>query len=361
MKQEIKNINKKDILSKKDIISLLKCNDDESVDLFNYASSVRDVCVGDKVFLRGLIEYSNICSKDCLYCGIRKSSKQERYSLNEKQVLEQVKFSLDNNLNSFVIQSGEMESPVFTDKIDSLLRKINQISNGNVRVTLSCGEQTAETYKRWFESGAHRYLLRIETSNKELYYKIHPNDEKHDFEKRLHSLYTLQDTGYQTGTGVMIGLPFQTIDDLAEDLLFMKELDIDMCGMGPFIEHENTPLWQYKDILISEKARFNLSLKMIAILRIMLKDINIAASTAMEALDENGKKKAIEAGANVVMPNITPKLFRKNYKLYYNKPYTDDDAFESLMHTKQKLIVSELNIAAGEYGDSVHYKQRNLR
>lgn len=168
------------------------------------------------------------------------------------------------------------------------------------------GEQSEETYRRWFDSGAERYLLRIETSSEELYKKLHPSSELHNYFKRLKALELLRKTGFQVGTGVMIGLPFQTLEILADDLLFMKELDIHMCGMGPYIEHIHTPLYNNKKQLFHPSVRFNLGLKMVSLLRILMPDINIAATTALQTLEQNGREKAIVVGANVLMPNITP-------------------------------------------------------
>ncbi len=194
-----------------------------------------------------MIEFSNVCSKDCFYCGIRKSNSEViRYTISDKEIFDACRFAWDNGFGSVVLQSGELSTPTFVKRVDHLLKEIKKLSNNELGITLSCGEQSKETYRRWFESGAHRYLLRIEASNRELYYKIHPNDKKHNFEQRLESLSFLKETGYQVGSGVMIGLPFQTIEDLADDLLFFKKIDIDMCGMGPYIEHENTPLVEFK-------------------------------------------------------------------------------------------------------------------
>jgi len=173
-------------------------------------------------------------------------------------------------------------------------------------ITLSCGEQTHETYRRWFENGAHRYLLRIESSNPELYYKIHPKTKKHSFEKRLEALQSLRETGYQVGTGVMIGLPFQTVGDLADDLLFLKETDVDMCGMGPYVEHEHTPLYQFKHLLKTRQERFDLALNMIAVLRLLMPDINIAEATSLPANDPASRDKALAIVANIIITNFIP-------------------------------------------------------
>ena len=219
-------------------------------------------------------------------------------------------------------------------------------------ITLSLGEQSFETYQRWFEAGAHRYLIRIETSEGKLYRKLHPNDSLHDFDNRLRCINDLKKIGYQTGTGVMIGLPFQTVESLARDLLFMKDLDIDMVGMGPYIEHENTPLIQFREMLLQDYKRFELSLKMIAVLRIMMKDINIAATTAIQTLNRNGREEAIRAGANVIMPNITPGRYRDDYALYRNKPVTGLNHVDDLKMIESGLKRIGHSLAYDEWGDS---------
>ncbi len=306
-----------------------------------------------------MVEFSNICSKDCFYCGIRKSNDEViRYTISDKEILDACRFAWENGFGSVVLQSGELSTPTFVKRVDHLLKEIKKLSNNELGITLSCGEQTKETYRRWFESGAHRYLLRIEASNKELYYKIHPNNKKHNFEQRLNSLSFLKETGYQVGSGVMIGLPFQTIEDLANDLLFFKKIDIDMCGMGPYIEHENTPLFQYRHLLKSKQERFELALNMIAVLRLIMPDINIAASTALEAIDENGKEKAVEAGANIIMPNLTPHQYRENYFLYENKPVGDGDLVHEIQKLQTKIESAGCKIGYNNWGDSKHFSSR---
>jgi len=210
----------------------------------------------------------------------------------------------------------------------------------------------------WFNAGAHRYLLRIESSNEELYYKIHPKNRQHDFKTRLKALHDLQETGYQTGTGVMIGLPFQTFEHLADDLLFFKDFDVDMIGMGPYIEHTETPLYQHRHELLPLEERFMLTLKMIAILRIMMKDINIAAATALQAIDPVGREKAIKVGANIIMPNITPTINRENYQLYENKPCIDEGADECTNCLGARIAISGDDIGYGEWGDAPHFAAR---
>jgi biotin synthase len=355
----INKILEKDILSSDDIITLLSSRDEDRTLLFKKSAEIKEKIIGKKVWFRGLIEFSNVCSKDCLYCGIRKGNKNlKRYNLSDEEILTAAKFAYDNRYGSIALQSGELEGTLVADRIENLIFKIKDLSKGELGITLSVGEQTNEVYQKWFDAGAHRYLLRIEATNESLYRKIHPENSKHDYRRRLECLKSLQDIGYQTGTGVMIGLPFQTMDDLASDLIFMKEFNIDMCGMGPYIEHADTPLIHYAADLLPLKERFDLTLKMIAIIRIMMKDINIVAATALQAIDPVGREKAIKIGANIIMPNITPGRYRDSYKLYDNKPCTDESAEDCQSCLEARVSLADSEIVYGEWGDSQHYDKR---
>jgi biotin synthase len=230
------------------------------------------------------------------------------------------------------------------------------MTQGRLGITLSCGEQTEEVYRHWFDLGAKRYLLRIETSSNQLYRKLHPDDKDHHYVTRLNALESLKKIGYQLGTGVMIGLPFQSIEDLADDLLFMKRMDIAMCGMGPYVEHHETPLYAYKNLLLPLSERLSLSLKMIAVLRMMMSDINIAATTALQSIDKNARMKAIEIGANVLMPNITPRNFRNYYFLYENKPISSQSDEEELRFLEEQLRIIGHEIGFFRQGNSLHYQ-----
>lgn len=345
--------------SRDEIAQLLQLEGDNRSLLLKKAKQVKEENVGKKVYFRGLIEFSNICSKDCLYCGIRKSNKNvQRYNATDDEILSACRFAWENRFGSVVLQSGERDSPAFVNRVDGLLKKIKQLSHNELGITLSCGEQSRETYLRWFESGAHRYLLRIEASNPELYHKIHPENRKHSFGRRLEALQFLRETGYQVGTGVMIGLPFQTVDDLAGDLLFFKKTDIDMCGMGPYIEHEHTPLYRFRHLLKTKQERFDLALNMIAVLRLLMPDINIAAATALQAIDPGGREKALAVGANVIMPNLTPCEYRKEYLLYEDKPCLDEDAELCRNCLEARIELAGSEIGYNEWGDSKHFSKR---
>ncbi|HHU26546.1 MAG TPA: [FeFe] hydrogenase H-cluster radical SAM maturase HydE [Bacteroidales bacterium] len=351
----------KEKLSKENLIALLSTKGEEKQRLFERAALVKKQHVGNKVYLRGLIELSNRCQKDCYYCGIRHSNHTlHRYMLSHDETMKTVMKAYEKGYGSVTIQSGEWNSPEFIARIDRIVRETKQATNGAVGITLSCGEQCKETYRRWFESGADRYLLRVETSSEALYRKLHPNNSFHTYLQRVKALEALGETGYQVGTGVMIGLPFQTIEQLADDLLFMQQIDIDMCGMGPYIEHPNTPLYAHRDKLLPLEERLHLSWKMVALLRILMNDINIAATTALEAIDGNAREKAIAVGANVVMPNITPSSYRPGYLLYENKPLpaANDNGEGELTSLERRLYDMDHVIAYFQQGNSARYEKR---
>lgn len=358
----IKSLLNKNHLQKDDLITLLNASEEDRKLIYEKAAKVKAEYVGRKVYFRGLVEYSNRCKKNCYYCGVRAGNKHlDRYELTEEEVLEAARIAYENSFASMVIQSGEKSDKAFIKKIGVILNKIRKLSDGKLGITLSLGEQTENTYHYWRECGAHRYLLRIETSNRELYRRLHPDNMLHSYDKRIEALHFLRKTGYQVGTGVMIGLPFQTTDHLADDLIFFRELDVDMAGMGPYIEHEHTPLYQFKDQLLPRIERFNLSLKMVALLRIIMKDINIAATTAMQAIDPQGREKALLAGANVIMPNLTPLKYRENYKLYEDKPCIDEEADECRNCLEIRIKMAGDTIGYGEWGDSKHFAKRTQK
>lgn len=358
MSNNINNILKGD-LGVRELAYLLQLKGADQKLLFSKAQEVQLANVGRKVFYRGLVEFSNVCAKDCFYCGIRKGNKEiDRYNIEDEHIVNAAKFAWENKYSSMVLQAGERNDSAFIDRVTKLLKTIKQETNNELGITISLGEQTADTYKKWFDSGAHRYLLRIETSSPVLYKQLHPDNQMHDYTERVSCLDSLRNVGYQVGTGVMIGLPWQTYEDLARDLLFMKERDIDMCGMGPYIEHEDTPLYAQKEMLWPIEERFNTSLNMIALLRILMKDINIAATTALQAIDPMGREKALKIGANVIMPNITPTAHRKDYQLYQNKPCTDEGAEDCGNCMSIRIEMADREPGLGEWGDSPHFQNR---
>jgi biotin synthase len=334
---------------------LLESDFSELNRLYKEAKAVKQSTLGHDVYLRGLIELSNICTKDCFYCGIRKSNRSvNRYIMTKDEIIASAMFAFEKGFGSIVLQSGERDDENFIRFIEDIVEEINRLTSRQLRITLSLGEQTSETYKRWFNAGAHRYLLRIETSNESLYNKIHPKD--HSFKDRVDCLFALKRIGFQLGTGVMIGLPYQTVDDLVNDILFFKEMDIDMIGMGPFIEHSQTPLFgKPVDITKSHPELFELSLKMIAATRIFLPKINIAATTALQTLDPLGREKGINAGANIIMPNISPAKYREDYLLYENKPCVNDLADDCYECVVKRVEITGQKVALFSHGDSLNF------
>lgn len=292
--------------SKNDIIEILK--DDSNNDwLFSLADKTREEYVGDEVHLRGLIEFSNICKRQCKYCGLRCEDKFiDRYRISKEDIISYAEHAVNMGYKTIVLQSGEDEY-YNTDLMCEIIAGIKKLG---VALTLSIGEKTYEEYKAFKEAGADRYLIRIETTDKTLYNQMHPNM---DFDNRVRCLENLGRLGYEVGTGCLVGLPNQTIESLADDILFFKEINADMVGIGPFIPHPHTPL---KD---SATGSFTLALKVMALTRILLKDINIPATTAMETLNPNGRIIALQSGANVVMPNVTTTEYRAKYEIYPNK------------------------------------------
>lgn len=344
---------------RQDILTWLKTTDaDKLKELYQQAYALKREHVGTSVYFRGIIEFSNICQKNCLYCGIRNDNPHvKRYQMTDAEIIETAKLAHGMGYASIVLQSGERQDPAFIDHIETLLKRIQQACNGELGVTLSLGEQSYETYLRWFSAGAKRYLLRIETSNADLYGKLHP--ENHDYQYRLRCLTFLKKIGYQVGTGVMIRLPFQTYNDLCDDLLFFKKHDIDMIGMGPYIAHDDTPLGKNPSYAIEEDP-LELSLKMIALTRILMNDINIASTTALQALSPNGRELGLLAGANIIMPNMTPVKYRKDYQLYENKPCLDENAEMCRSCLEQRIQSIGETIGYHQWGDSPHFQKRVL-
>ncbi|MBR1949275.1 MAG: radical SAM protein [Bacteroidales bacterium] len=399
---------------------------------------------GPEVYFRGLIEISNICRKNCLYCGIRRGNcNVERYEMSDAQVLQEAQFALDAGYGSIAIQGGERTDSAFIERITRLIYAIRRLQPGgnpldavphrrggdapvvpggenNLGITLSLGEQEREVYREWKNAGATRYLLRIEASNRELYEKLHPGygaaeegmdsfqentvtpdncrelqncagvqncgdsqtcsksqicreARMHSYDARVQALHDLKSEGYLLGSGIMIGLPFQTRKNLDEDLQFLKDLQVDMVGMGPYIPHKDTPLGQivsswrsgdpsltdtlpphFKELAVLPRGDFwnltngellELSIDMVARLRILMPHINIAATTALQVLHPYGREMALLAGANVIMPNMTETSLRGNYSLYEGKHGVEDDAAS----TRDKLLdnLSRMGIPVG--------------
>ena len=298
-------------LEKEEIVQLLQTTDCDSV-LFETADSLREKYVGNFVHLRGLIEFSNICKQNCLYCGLRRENHNvQRYRLTTEEILDFAGKARSYGYRTVVLQSGEDD--YFTvDKMQYIIRKIKEL---DLAITLSVGEKSTSEYSAYKEAGADRYLLRIETTDRALYERLDPGMS---FVNRMRCLKDLKALGYEVGTGSLVGLPGQTVESLADDILFFKQLNADMIGIGPFIPNPDTPL------ATAAGGSFEMSLKVMAITRLLLPDINIPATTAMETLNRQGRVIALQSGANVVMPNVTEGDYRKFYALYPGKICIND-------------------------------------
>lgn len=272
---------------------------------------------GNSVFVRGLIEISNICKNDCLYCGIRKSNKNcDRYRLGKDEIIECADEGYNLGFRTFVLQGGE--DGYFTDEVLVDIIKEIKLRHSDCAVTLSLGERSRESYKKLYDAGADRYLLRHETADKAHYGKLHPDNLS--FENRMRCLRDLRETGYQVGCGFMVGSPYQRAEHLAKDLKFIEEFSPDMCGIGPFIPHKDTPFAK------ETQGTLELTCFLLSIIRLIKPNILLPATTALGTIDPTGREKGIEAGANVVMPNLSPVSVRKKYELYDNKICTGEES-----------------------------------
>lgn len=307
----IKKAEEHHILTREEIISIIK-DDSINDELFSAANRVREKYMGNEVHLRGIIEFSNICKRNCMYCGLRMDNENlKRYRLMPDEIVELARKAAGYGYKSVVLQSAE-DSYYTTEILQDIIKRIKKF---NIAVTLSLGEKTFEEYKSYKEAGADRYLLRIESTDRALYESLDP---KMSHKNRLRCLSDLKTLGYEVGTGNLVGLPNQSVESIADDILFFKEIDADMVGLGPFIPNEDTPLGDYK------VDNFTMSLKVMALVRLLLPDSNVPATTAMESLNRNGRVIALSSGANVVMPNITEGEYRKLYALYPGKICVND-------------------------------------
>ena len=307
--------------TKPDFVELIKCAEDpEAVRrLKEEAVRIREIYYGKKVFTRGLIEYTNYCKNDCYYCGIRKSNTNaKRYRLTEDEIMACCENGYELGFRTFVLQGGE-DAYYTDDRMVAIIKKIKE-AYPECALTLSIGEKSYESYKRFREAGADRYLLRHETANEEHYRKLHP--EKMSLAVRKNCLYDLKKLGYQVGAGMMVGSPYQTTEDLAEDLVFLKELQPEMVGIGPFIPHHDTQFAK------EPAGSVEMTLFLLAVIRILLPKVLLPATTALGTMDPLGREKGLQAGANVVMPNLSPVKNRKQYELYDNKICTGEEAAE---------------------------------
>ncbi len=308
---------------------LITERDSESAALLREkADAVRREHYGNDIYIRGLIEISNICKNDCLYCGIRASNKNcERYRLNSEEILVCCDEGYELGLRTFVLQGGE--DAHFTDDLLCNLIKQIKCKYPDCAVTLSLGERSKESYQKLYDAGADRYLLRHETAADEHYAKLHPSNMRLD--TRMMCLHTLKEIGYQVGCGFMVGSPYQTVDNIVQDLKFIESFQPDMCGIGPFIPHRDTPFAEF------EQGSVELTCYLLSIIRLICPTVLLPATTALGTIDPQGREKGILAGANVIMPNLSPEDARAKYNLYNGKLSTGSEAAESLIKIKNSM------------------------
>ncbi|HHU50409.1 MAG TPA: [FeFe] hydrogenase H-cluster radical SAM maturase HydE [Firmicutes bacterium] len=343
MRELIDKLHREKVLSKAEFVELLKgFNKDDAQYLFSQSRALADELFGKKIYIRGLIEFTNFCKNDCFYCGIRRSNHQaERYRLSKEDILSCCEQGYALGFRTFVLQGGE--DPWYTD--EKLIDIISSIRRAypDCAITLSLGEKTYEQYRGYYKAGANRYLLRHETANAEHYAKLHPPAQR--AEDRQRCLYHLKEIGYQVGTGFMVGSPGQTTEHLAEDLLFIKKLKPHMIGIGPFIPHKDTAFAKFP------AGSLDLTLFLLGLLRLMLPSALIPATTALGTIHPEGRELGILAGANVVMPNLSPVWVRKKYELYDHKICTGEEAAECrhCLQGRLQKIGYELVVSKGDY------------
>lgn len=309
--------------------------------LFFHSNQTRLEFYGRQVYLRGLIEFSNVCQRNCGYCGIRRDNKRvDRYRLSKAEILACCQEGYRLGYRTFVLQSGE--DPYYTD--ERLVEILTEIRSKfpDSAITLSIGERSFESYQRLFEAGADRYLLRHETASEDLYQSLHPDMSFHN---RRKCLTQLKEIGYQVGAGFMVGLPGQTNEDLAKDLVFLKEIEPEMVGIGPFIPHSDTPLGTFQGGTIKK------TLILLALTRLLLPDVLLPSTTAMGTLDPLGREKALKVGANVVMPNLSPVNVRAKYELYEGKICTGDESAQCRVCIEKRINSAgfEINMERGDH------------
>lgn len=329
IKEMIETLEKKGELEKNEFRWILtKTNEQESEWVRYRARSIADEVYGKSIYLRGLIEFSNYCKNDCYYCGIRCSNKQaSRYRLSKEEILECCRQGYELGFRTFVLQGGE--DSYYTDDILVQIIEGIKLKFPECAVTLSLGERSKESYRILKEAGADRYLLRHETANPKHYAKLHP--PKMSWEYRKQCLYWLKELGYQVGCGFMVGTPYQTIDDLIDELFFLREINPQMVGIGPFLSHKDTPFRKEKN------GSLTMTLLMLSLIRIMYKNALLPATTALATIDKRGRELGILAGANVLMPNLSPVSQREKYTLYDGKVCMGDEAAECKMYLEKRL------------------------
>lgn len=338
----IEKLNNTHILNKSEALQLIKQGAQHKNLLFALAQKTAQKSFGRQIFVRGLIEFTNYCKNDCYYCGIRRSNKNAaRYRLTQEEILECCRAGYGLGFRTFVLQGGE--DYFYSDEDIAAIVRAIKAQHPDCAVTLSIGERSRKTYALWKQAGADRYLLRHETADFAHYAKLHPAELS--AKNRQNCLYTLKELGYQAGAGFMVGSPYQTAENLADDLMFLQKLRPQMIGIGPFIPHHDTP---FKD---EPAGSVELTLVLLAVLRLLFPHVLLPATTALGTLAPGGRLLGIKAGANVIMPNLSPQNVRGKYLLYDNKLHTGAEAAEALNELQREVasIGYQIVSARGDY------------
>ncbi|ORX43515.1 biotin synthase [Piromyces finnis] len=370
-------------LNRNELQALITCKDNKVIQaMYHHAESITQRFFGNKIYLRGIVEFSNECEKNCKYCGVRRSVKSvKRYCMDKEEILKCSDVVYNNGYGTFMLQSGEITTPERLEWLEDVVRSIKKRSRElesktfnrplseckGLQIALSVGELSSENYQRLYDAGARRYLLRIESSNPKLYAKLHPKD--HHWEVRHQCLLDLKRIGYQTGTGILIGVPYQTSWDIADDILYLDRLGAHMIGMGPYVYQSNTPIGNYWKLTVGKTIKTeedqknyhqylkDLTIRVYALTRIVMGYANIAATTALIALAPNARQEALVSGCNLVMPIITPDEFRKEYSLYKGKSevVAHRENLIKLIHSIGKEPVFF------EWGDAISHPMENKK
>lgn len=344
--ETLRKAGREEPLTQDDLVALLQAEGGQAEELFRVADGVRRRYVGDEIHLRGLIEFSNFCARQCAYCGLRAPNRRlVRYRMTIEEVVATARRAEKLGMKTVVLQSGE-DAYFTAERMVEMIRAIKE--SADVAVTLSIGERPREEYRSFREAGADRFLLRHETADPALYSRLHPDMR---FEDRIRCLRDLRAEGFQVGAGCMVGLPGQTVETLARDILLLQELDVDMVGIGPFVPHPDTPLGRHPT------GSAEMAIKVVALARIATKNAHIPATTALATTDSRGTERAFAAGANVVMPNLTPLEYRKHYAIYPNKHGSTDDTEEILANLRSCIDRMGRCVGTG-YGHSL--KRRDV-
>jgi len=340
-------------LSRSQIVEMLCLRGDEQVALHNKASDIRKTNLHNSIYIRALVEFSNNCCNDCFYCGLRKSNKNiKRFELSPEEILAIADDASDAGINSIVLQSGERRDRKFTSYVSYTIKVIKE-KHPRMCITLASGEQERGVYEEFYEYGASRYILRIETSNEEHFKKMHP--ESQSFKHRLQCLHDLRDIGFQIGTGVLVNAPYQTLENLADDIIFFSLFDLELCSLGLYIPHSDTP---FGGIEYLPEETLNLGLNMISVARIAMPDINIASTTSLDTLSPDGKELGLTAGANVILPQLSFHSIFKDTGLSDNIPRGVMEYRLLLKNLEEKMKLLGFTPDICETADNRNYMQK---